>query len=120
VEVIRVLGGQLTATVIGLPKSCLQFQEEITLLQEKVGRIIFNGTPTGVDVGQAMQHGGPFPATTDPRFTSVGAEAIKRFLRPFCFQNWPNELLPEELQDENPLGIWRKIDGCWTDPKREK
>jgi NADP-dependent aldehyde dehydrogenase len=71
------------------------------------GRFILNGVPTGVEVCLSMHHGGPFPATTDSRFTSVGADGIKRFARPISFQNWPNDLLPDELKDENPLKIWR-------------
>ena len=66
--------------------------------------------PTGVEVVYAMQHGGPYPSTTDSRFTSVGPDAVKRFLRPLSFQNWPNEFLPAELQDENPLQIERIVD----------
>jgi NADP-dependent aldehyde dehydrogenase len=73
------------------------------------GRLIINGVPTGVEVCLSMQHGGPFPATTDSRFTSVGADGIKRFARPICFQNWSNDLLPDELKNENPLKIWRTV-----------
>jgi alpha-ketoglutaric semialdehyde dehydrogenase len=72
-----------------------------------VGRLIINGVPTGVEVCPAMQHGGPFPATTDSRFTSVGTDAVKRFVRPVAFQNFPDALLPDELKQSNPLGIWR-------------
>jgi NADP-dependent aldehyde dehydrogenase len=80
---------------------------------EKAGRLIINGVPTGVEVCPAMQHGGPFPATTDTRFSSVGADAIKRFVRPVSFQNFPDSLLPEELKDGNPLGIWRMVNSEW-------
>ena len=73
------------------------------------GRFIVNGVPTGVEVCLSMQHGGPFPATTDSRFTSVGADGIKRFARPISFQNWPDSLLPDELKSSNPLGIWRTV-----------
>ena len=73
------------------------------------GRLIFNGVPTGVEVSLAMQHGGPFPSTTDSRFTSVGADGIRRFARPVAYQNWPDLLLPEELKNSNPTGIWRTI-----------
>lgn len=69
--------------------------------------MILNGVPTGVEVCLSMQHGGPFPATTDARFGSVGADAIKRFVRPLAFQNWPDQFLPDALKDSNPLGIWR-------------
>ena len=81
------------------------------MLQEKVGRILLNGYPTGVEVCEAMVHGGPYPATSDSRGTSVGTLAIDRFLRPVCFQNYPDALLPEALQDANPLGIRRLVDG---------
>ncbi|HRG43312.1 MAG TPA: aldehyde dehydrogenase (NADP(+)), partial [Saprospiraceae bacterium] len=70
-----------------------------------------NGMPTGGEVVNAMQHGGPFPASTDIRFTSVGPDAIKRFVRPISFQNWPEQLLPDELKDSNPLHILRIVDG---------
>ncbi|MBS1628382.1 MAG: aldehyde dehydrogenase (NADP(+)), partial [Bacteroidetes bacterium] len=78
------------------------------------GRIIINSVPTGVEVCYAMQHGGPFPATTDSRFTSVGADAIKRFARPLSFQNWNDNLLPDELKNNNPLNIWRMVNNEWT------
>jgi len=81
------------------------------LLQEKVGRVLLNGYPTGVEVCDAMVHGGPYPATSDARGTSVGTLAIDRFLRPVCFQNYPDELLPPALQNANPLGISRLVDG---------
>jgi NADP-dependent aldehyde dehydrogenase len=80
-------------------------------LERKVGRILANGYPTGVEVCYAMVHGGPFPATSDPRATSVGATAIDRFLRPVCYQDLPAELLPEAVQDGNPLKLWRLRDG---------
>ena len=76
-----------------------------------VGRLIFNGVPTGVEVCYAMQHGGPYPSTTDSRFTSVGVDAIKRFVRPVAFQDAPDAYLPDELKDENPLKIWRRVNG---------
>jgi NADP-dependent aldehyde dehydrogenase len=75
---------------------------------------MINNVPTGVEVAHAMQHGGPYPATTDSRTTSVGSQAIYRFVRPVCFQNFPQELLPLELQNSNPLNIWRKVDGQLT------
>ena len=68
-----------------------------------------NSVPAGVEVCLSMQHGGPYPSTTDSRFGSVGSDAIKRFARPIAFQNWSNELLPDELKNENPLGIWRTV-----------
>ena len=87
------------------------FADLIALLETKVGRIIFNGYPTGVEVCHAMVHGGPFPATSDGRSTSVGGRAILRFTRFVCFQDFPQSALPAELQDANPLGIWRLVDG---------
>ena len=75
----------------------------------RVGRIIFNGVPTGVEVCPSMVHGGPYPASTDSRFTAVGVNSIKRWVRPFSYQDWPNELLPDELKNENPLGISRLV-----------
>ena len=77
--------------------------------REKCGRLLFEGVPTGVEVSPAMTHGGPFPATTDSRSTSVGTYAIKRFARPFTFQSAPQILLPEELKDQNTLNIWRTV-----------
>lgn len=88
----------------------LAVQEELVeLVKNACGRLILNGVPTGVEVCLSMQHGGPFPATTDARFTSVGADGIKRFARPVAFQNWANNLLPDELKNENPLGIYRAV-----------
>ena len=84
------------------------------VLVEKAGRLVINGVPTGVEVCPSMQHGGPYPATTDSRFTAVGTDAIKRFVRPVSFQNFPDSLLPNELKDKNPLGIWRMLDGKWV------
>ncbi|MCW3082634.1 MAG: aldehyde dehydrogenase, partial [Segetibacter sp.] len=81
------------------------------ILEQKVGRLLLNGYPTGVEVCHSMVHGGPFPATTDSRTTSVGSLAIHRFTRPVCYQNFPQSLLPAELKDDNPLGIWRLVDG---------
>jgi NADP-dependent aldehyde dehydrogenase len=99
--------GQLTATIIGEEEELIQYSEFIHLVIENVGRVIINGVPTGVEVCPSMHHGGPFPATTDSRFTSVGTDAIKRFVRPVSFQNFPEALLPPELRNGNPLGIWR-------------
>ena len=105
------LEGHLTATILGDDEDLAAHCELIHLLEQKAGRLIFNGVPTGVDVGHAMIHGGPYPSTSDSRFTSVGSLAIYRFARPVCFQNCPQALLPPELQDANPLGIARLIDG---------
>jgi len=86
----------------------------IAILEHKVGRLIFNGFPTGVEVGHAMVHGGPYPATSDGHFTSVGSQAIFRFCRPVCYQGFPQAALPDELKDANPLRIWRMVDGEMT------
>jgi alpha-ketoglutaric semialdehyde dehydrogenase len=93
------LPGQLTATVLGEEAEISQATALIDVLRQKVGRIVFNGYPTGVEVSPAMVHGGPYPATTDARTTSVGTTAIYRFTRPVCFQNFPQSLLPVELRD---------------------
>jgi len=111
VELVKALEGQLTATIHGSEDDLRDNAELIRLLETKAGRLVFNGFPTGVEVGPAMVHGGPYPATTDGRSTSVGTRAIFRFTRQVCFQDFPNDTLPAELQDENPLGIWRMIDG---------
>jgi alpha-ketoglutaric semialdehyde dehydrogenase len=108
-EVAKHLEGQLTSTLMATETDIKNNDELVEAVKDICGRFILNGVPTGVEVCLSMHHGGPFPATTDARFTSVGADGIKRFARPICFQNWPNELLPEELKDENPLGIWRTV-----------
>ena len=108
------LEGTLTATVHGTVEELAEAGELVRVLSSKAGRLIFNGYPTGVEVGPAMQHGGPYPATTDSRFTSVGTAAIFRFARPVCFQNFPQKALPPELQDANPSGIWRLVNGSLT------
>lgn len=105
------LKGQLTITVAATDEDALDNSKLINILKDKCGRLLFNGMPTGVEVVYAMQHGGPFPSTTDSRFTSVGPDAVKRFVRPISFQNWPDEFLPEELKNENPLQINRIVDG---------
>ncbi len=108
-EIITNLEGQLTGTLISEQNEAIAYPSIVNALSERVGRIIFNGVPTGVEVAPAMQHGGPYPASTDSRFTAVGRDAIKRWVRPFSYQDWPNELLPNELKNENPLGILRLI-----------
>ena len=110
-QVISHLEGQLTGTILGEEEELQNFPELIDALQNRVGRIIFNGVPTGVEVCPAMLHGGPYPASTDSRFTAVGIHAVNRWVRPFSFQSWPNKLLPNELTDENPLGIIRLVNG---------
>ncbi|MGA8137966.1 MAG: aldehyde dehydrogenase (NADP(+)) [Pseudomonas gingeri] len=105
------LHGQLTATIIGEVADLEQFAELTPLLEQKVGRLLLNGYPTGVEVCDSMVHGGPYPATSDARGTSVGTLAIDRFLRPVCFQNYPDDLLPDALKNANPLRIQRLVDG---------
>jgi len=107
----RALDGHLTATILGDEEDLAANRELIRILEQKAGRLIFNGFPTGVEVTHAMVHGGPYPATSDSRFTSVGSLAIYRFARPVCFQGFPQAMLPPELQDANPLGIRRLRDG---------
>jgi NADP-dependent aldehyde dehydrogenase len=107
----RALDGHLTATLLGDEEDLAANRELIQILEQKAGRLIFNGFPTGVEVSHAMVHGGPYPSTSDPRFTSVGSLAIYRFARPVCFQGFPQAALPAELQDDNPLGIARLRDG---------
>ena len=108
-EVALRLEGQLTATFMATENDMKQNNELVEAVKNICGRFIMNGVPTGVEVCLSMQHGGPFPATTDSRFTSVGADGIKRFARPIAFQNWPDELLPEELKEGNPLNIFRTV-----------
>ena len=110
-QALQGLHGQLTATLIAEPGDLKVFSSLLPLLEQKVGRILFNGYPTGVEVCDAMVHGGPYPATSDARGTSVGTLAIDRFLRPVCYQNFPDALLPEALQDRNPLGLMRLVNG---------
>lgn len=119
IEVARSLKGHLTATVHGTQKDLPGFQELVAVLRQKAGRLVFNGFPTGVEVSPAMHHGGPYPATTDARATSVGTAAIERFVRPVCFQDFPQSALPEELQDANPRGVWRLVDGAFTRDRLE-
>lgn len=110
-RVAQALDGHLTATVLGTEEDLAENIELVRILEQKAGRLIFNGVPTGVELGHAMVHGGPYPSTSDPRFTSVGSLAIYRFARPVCFQNSPQALLPDELKDANPLRIRRLRDG---------
>jgi alpha-ketoglutaric semialdehyde dehydrogenase len=105
------LEGQLTATVHGTPGDLEQAGKLLTILERKTGRLIVNGFPTGVEVCPSMNHGGPYPATTDVRFTSVGTAALYRFVRPICFQDFPDAMLPQELKEENPLRLRRIVDG---------
>jgi len=111
-HVIDLLEGQLTATLLFDDEDAELVSALLPRLQRKVGRIIGNGWPTGVEVCHAMVHGGPFPATTDGRSTSVGSLAIQRFLRPICYQNLPDALLPPALRNENPLKLMRRVNGA--------
>ncbi|MBD2702397.1 aldehyde dehydrogenase (NADP(+)) [Spirosoma sp. BT702] len=111
-ECVESLEGQLTATIYATSDEISSSGFDwVALLQAKAGRVLFGGFPTGVEVSEAMTHGGPFPATSDSRTTSVGTGAILRFVRPFTYQSFPDELLPPALQNANPLGIWRNVDG---------
>ena len=113
-DVISNLEGQLTGTIISDDNEIVKHSKIVNALQNRVGRIIFNGVPTGVEVCPSMHHGGPYPASTDSRFTAVGVDSIKRFVRPFSYQDWPNELLPDALKNENPLGISRLVNNHAT------
>lgn len=108
---LQSMHGQLTATLIAERDDLSAFRDLLPLLEVKAGRVLLNGYPTGVEVCDSMVHGGPYPATSDARGTSVGTLAIHRFLRPVCYQNYPDEVLPEALQNANPLGIQRLVDG---------
>ncbi len=110
----EVLKGQLTATIIALDSELKSRQKMIFQLQQKTGRIIYNGVPTGVDISPSMHHGGPYPATTDSRFSAVGIDSIQRFLRPVVFQNCPDEYLPNELKNRNINNILRRVNNVWT------
>jgi len=110
-EVAQHIEGQLTATLMANEEDIRNNDVLVETIKNICGRIVMNGVPTGVEVCHSMQHGGPFPATTDSRFTAVGPDAIKRFARPVCFQNWDNSLLPDELKDENPLKLCRTVNG---------
>lgn len=110
-HIARQLNGHLTATIHAAGNDLEEYRDLIAILEQKVGRLIINGYPTGVEVTHAMVHGGPFPATTDARSTSVGTDAIRRFSRPVCYQSFPQSILPDELKDGNPLGIVRMVDG---------
>lgn len=113
-QLARSLHGHLTATIHAAGRDLEDFGELVAILRRKAGRLVFNGFPTGVEVCHAMHHGGPYPATTDSRSTSVGTAAIRRFARPVCYQDFPQHALPEELQDSNPRGVWRLVDGALT------
>ena len=111
-RVAEALEGQLTVSIHGTAAELARHADLVEILTRKAGRVIFNGFPTGVEVGHAMQHGGPYPATTDARTTSVGTAAIGRFARPVCWQDFPDAALPPALRDRNELGIWRRVNGA--------
>lgn len=113
-QVLEKLKGQLTTTVMATPADLSEYKDVIKLQQSLAGRIMINNVPTGVEVCAAMVHGGPYPATTDARFTSVGLSAIRRWVRPLCFQNFPDDLLPDELKHNNPLSILRLVNNEYT------
>lgn len=115
IEALENLQGQLTITLLAEPEDLQDFLHLVTLLQTKAGRLLVNGYPTGVEVTDTMIHGGPYPATSDARGTSVGTLAIERFLRPVCFQNFPDFALPDALKNANPLKIHRLVNGDFTD-----
>ena len=116
-EVAKHLEGQLTSTLMATEDELQQHDELLETIKNICGRLILNGVPTGVEVCLSMHHGGPFPATTDSRFTSVGADGIKRFARPISFQNLSDNLLPGELKNENPLDIYRTVNDVLTKEK---
>ena len=115
--IISKLEGQLTGTIISEDDEAEKYSGVIAALQNRVGRIIFNGVPTGVEVCPSMLHGGPYPASTDSRFSAVGIHSIKRWVRPLSFQDWPNALLPIELKNDNPLNLDRTVNGKLSDQK---
>ena len=111
---VEVMYGQLSATILGSTEQISLHNQLVIKLQNKVGRIIFNGVPTGVDIASSMQHGGPYPASTDSRFGAVGIDSAKRFIRPVAYQDCPEHLLPEPLKNANLLNILRRVNGVWT------
>jgi len=113
-KLARALEGQLTATIHATESELRECAQLLQVLETKAGRIICNGFPTGVEVSHSMVHGGPFPATSDGRSTSVGTRAVLRFVRPVCYQDWPSSALPDELENSNPLNIWRLLNGEFT------
>lgn len=111
-EFAQGLEGHLTATIHATDQDLREYADLVEILESKVGRLVFNGYPTGVEVCHAMVHGGPYPSTSDSRFTSVGTQAILRFARPVCYQNFPDAALPPAVQNANPLKIWRTVNGA--------
>jgi len=116
-ELIPALKGQLTASLLAAKNDLEMCNELIPALEERVGRLILNNYPTGLEVCDAVIHGGPYPATSDSRGTSVGTLAIDRFLRPVCYQDYPEQMLPEALKNSNPMGLRRLVNGEWSKRK---
>jgi NADP-dependent aldehyde dehydrogenase len=110
----KAVRGQLTTSLMGTDKDFENNPTLISVAETIAGRIVFNNVPTGVEVCPSMVHGGPFPASTDSRFTAVGIHAVKRWVRPVCYQNCPHHLLPDELKNDNPKNIWRLLNNEWT------
>ena len=110
----RSLQGQLTATLHGTPEDLAEHADLVRILERKVGRLIFNGFPTGIEVCPSMHHGGPYPAATHSFFTSIGTGSIYRFVRPVCYQNFPDAALPELITNANQRGCTRLVDGVLT------
>ena len=116
-QIIAGLEGQLTGTIIAGEDELKDYGNIVHALKNRVGRLIYNGVPTGVEVCPSMLHGGPYPSSTDSRFTAVGIHSIKRWVRPVSYQDWPDELLPDELKNSNPLGILRLVNNETTNRK---
>jgi len=114
VRYAEALEGQLTASLHGTEEDLRTHEGLVRVLERKVGRLVFNGFPTGIEVCAAMHHGGPYPATTDPHFTSIGTASIHRFVRPVCYQGFPEAALPPELCNRNARHIWRLVDEQFT------
>ena len=117
IETWKMVKGQLTTSLMGTDKDFENHTTLVHIATQIAGRVVFNGVPTGVEVCPAMVHGGPYPATTDSRFTAVGIHAVKRWIRPICFQNAPISLLPAELHPDNPAQVWRLLNNEWTKNK---
>jgi alpha-ketoglutaric semialdehyde dehydrogenase len=114
IQVWKSIQGQISTTIMGTENDLEKNKNLLQIATTIAGRVLLNGVPTGVEVCDSMVHGGPYPASTDSRFTAVGVKAVKRWLRPISFQNWPDHLLPSYLQNKNELGVWRAINGEFT------
>jgi alpha-ketoglutaric semialdehyde dehydrogenase len=116
-EALNHLKGQLTASLMASENEAAEYADVVRQLAKISGRFIMNGVPTGVEVCPSMHHGGPFPSASIAQFTSVGSDSILRFVRPQSFQDWPDALLPQELQNANPLAIHRLVNNKFTTEK---